>query len=309
MKKLTALILAVLIIFGCAVYSSANEAEDYDIIVEFKSDVLRFDKNAAEAEAEWLRPAVGLSVQFHKIERFESCKVMIDFDKNLLELGNVISTNLAVYSEGVYSTETGICAFAHLNDEYADRNESYSCSALCDLKIKDVGLHNINVTVDVRDLNGEKVDVKVKYEAPYEKIVDSSEIDCIDIDEAYLRYSVAYFDHGTRSCDILKNVKSKSAIIRDKNGNKLEENAVVPNDSLIVTLYEGYVADAVSVCIPFDVNCDGKVTAADARMVLRKAAYLESFDGLIFSAADVDGNRRITAADARTILRKAANIE
>lgn len=309
MKKLMALFLAVLIIFGCAVYSSANESEEYDIIIEFKENVLRFDENAADSEAEWLRSAVGLSVQFNKIERFESCKVMIDFDKNLLELGTVIQTPVAVYSQGVYPTETGVVAFAHINDEYADRNESYSCSAPCDFKIKGIGLHNINVTVDVRDLNGEKVDVKVKYEAPYEKIVDSSEIEYIDIDESYLRYSDAYFDYGTKVSDILEKVKGKNAVIRDKNGNILEADAVVPNDSVIVTLYEGYVADAVSVCIPFDVDCDGKVTAADARLVLRKAAYLESLDGFMFSAADIDGNRIITAADARSILRKAANLD
>lgn len=309
MKKLTALLLVFLMVFGCAVSSSATESEDYDIIVEFKTDVLRFDKNAAESVDEWLRPAVGLSVRFYNIERFESCKVIIDFDKNLLELGSVIQTPVAVYSQGVYPTETGVVAFAHINDEYADRSDSYSCSAPCDFKIKGIGLHNINVTVDVRDLNGEKVDVKVKYEAPYEKIVDSSEIEYIDIDKAYLRYSDAYFDYGTKVSDILEKVKSKNAIIRDRNGNVLEADAVVSNDSVIVTLYEGYVADAVSVCIPFDVDCDGKVTAADARHVLRQAAYLESLAGLMFSAADVNKSGNITAADARSILRKAANLE
>ena len=58
-----------------------------------------------------------------------------------------------------------------------------------------------------------------------------------------------------------------------------------------------------------DVNLDGKVTAADARLVLRMAAHLEPYpeaDSVVFKNADVNGNGRITAVDARIILRVVA---
>ncbi len=59
----------------------------------------------------------------------------------------------------------------------------------------------------------------------------------------------------------------------------------------------------------YDVNGDGKVTAADARMALRGAAQLSGLTGRYFFAADVNKDGRITASDARKILRRAAKLE
>ena len=58
-----------------------------------------------------------------------------------------------------------------------------------------------------------------------------------------------------------------------------------------------------------DVNNDGNVNAADARLVLRTAAKLETMTATQFSAADVMRDFSITAADARIILRVAAKLE
>ena len=60
-----------------------------------------------------------------------------------------------------------------------------------------------------------------------------------------------------------------------------------------------------------DVNNDGKVTAADARLALRAAVGLETYEPgtRAFKAADVDLNETLTAADARLILRKAVGYD
>ena len=60
-----------------------------------------------------------------------------------------------------------------------------------------------------------------------------------------------------------------------------------------------------------DVNGDGKVTAADARLALRRAVGLETYEAgsVKFLACDVDGNGKVTAADARKILRAAVGLE
>lgn len=60
-----------------------------------------------------------------------------------------------------------------------------------------------------------------------------------------------------------------------------------------------------------DVNLDGKITAADARLALRISARLENYpavDSVVFMNADVNGDGVITAADARIILRVSAAI-
>lgn len=74
----------------------------------------------------------------------------------------------------------------------------------------------------------------------------------------------------------------------------------------------------LAVCLAFpsfaagkvgDVNGDGNVTAADARLVLRHSASLEKLSEPYITYADADGNGKITAADARLILRVAANLD
>ena len=58
-----------------------------------------------------------------------------------------------------------------------------------------------------------------------------------------------------------------------------------------------------------DVTGDDKITAADARLVLRASAKLETLDENQLIIAEVTGDGKISAADARLILRAAAKLE
>ncbi len=58
-----------------------------------------------------------------------------------------------------------------------------------------------------------------------------------------------------------------------------------------------------------DINNDGKISASDARLVLRAAAKLENFNTEQTAAADVNGDNKITASDARKILRVSAKLD
>ena len=58
-----------------------------------------------------------------------------------------------------------------------------------------------------------------------------------------------------------------------------------------------------------DIDMDGKVTAADARLALRAAVGLETLTDEQKRRADMDGDGKITAGDGRTILRKATGAE
>ena len=58
-----------------------------------------------------------------------------------------------------------------------------------------------------------------------------------------------------------------------------------------------------------DVDGDGKVTASDARLALRAAVGLETFDAETTDVADADRDGKITASDARLILRAAVGLE
>lgn len=58
-----------------------------------------------------------------------------------------------------------------------------------------------------------------------------------------------------------------------------------------------------------DVDGDGKISAADARLALRASVNLEKLTDEQFKAADVNFDGVITAADARTTLRASVNLE
>ena len=58
-----------------------------------------------------------------------------------------------------------------------------------------------------------------------------------------------------------------------------------------------------------DINNDGKITAADARLLLRHTAKLESLDSETLKYSDANKDGRISAADARLLLRVSAKLE
>ena len=58
-----------------------------------------------------------------------------------------------------------------------------------------------------------------------------------------------------------------------------------------------------------DVDGNGKVTASDARTILRHASRLETIDPDYFGLADVNGDNSIKAGDARIALRMATKLE
>ena len=61
----------------------------------------------------------------------------------------------------------------------------------------------------------------------------------------------------------------------------------------------------VSAAISGDIDNDGKISAADARLVLRMSVGLEELDMM----ADVDSDGKVSAADARFILRASVGLE
>ncbi len=109
---------------------------------------------------------------------------------------------------------------------------------------------------------------------------------------------------------IAEAIKNENFAIVDKNGKELTTDEYIGTGSVIqIKDNSGKVINEYTVCVPNDVDGNGKTTAADARLALRGSAKLEKIDGVYATASDVDGNGKITAADARKILRVSAGLE
>ena len=76
-----------------------------------------------------------------------------------------------------------------------------------------------------------------------------------------------------------------------------------------VLLISTLLVSAVSALTSGDIDGNGKITATDARKVLRASVNLETLTAEEEKAGDVDGKPGISAADARLILRAAVGLE
>ena len=75
-------------------------------------------------------------------------------------------------------------------------------------------------------------------------------------------------------------------------------------------LIEDTIIDKIeSITYLGDVDGNGRITASDARIILRASAKLDVLDVRKFLVADVNSDSRITASDARTVLRMSARLE
>lgn len=74
-------------------------------------------------------------------------------------------------------------------------------------------------------------------------------------------------------------------------------------------LYAEYITTTSAPTDSPDLNSNGKVDAADARLILRASAKLDSLTTSQKKLADVNSDGNVTAADARTVLRMAAKLQ
>ena len=83
------------------------------------------------------------------------------------------------------------------------------------------------------------------------------------------------------------------------------------DDSAIITngLKFSFGNTEYSIILKGDVNADGKITAKDARTILRIAARLEQPDDVTKEAADIDSDGKATSKEARSVLRFAARLQ
>ncbi len=306
MKKILSILLITVILFLSASLSCFAEDDNYDIIVSV-ADVIIYDKDSVVSDA-FIPGTTAITVTFKGIERFSHCSVNVDYNTDLLKYETSDQTPIMTVISSCSRTKTGVRFSAKLGD-MAVPGKSYSDTRTAFLKVNGVGKHDMKISVDVKDLQGNPVDVRVKFAHPYENIVDVSEIDFVEFDEKYMKYSYAFFDNEMIVSDVLDLVRNDTVIVKNADGIVLSSDDKVTTNSRIVTLYEGFEADSLSICVKCDVNCDGKVTAGDARLALRASARLESLGLISQIAADVNGKSGVTAADARLILRKSAKLE
>jgi len=108
----------------------------------------------------------------------------------------------------------------------------------------------------------------------------------------------------TTAGDLMKNYPDGS-FMTDNYGYELEKNMyLVTGDLLFTPDGERYI-----ITVKGDVDGDGEILAADARLLLRASVGLTALDKAQTIAGDLENDGKITAGDARTALRVSVGLE
>lgn len=301
MKKCISLITTIVFVVLSCISVYAQNNDDYDIQISIPN-IIHYKESGN---------LIKFSVTFNEIERFERFQVFIDFDTNLLEFEYAQCADWIVVSEYGGATVTGV-EFSARGTEWIEGDNSYSSTISGWVKVKGTGKHNINIRVEAKDKDGNPMDAKVKFTAPCDEIADISQLDYIKIEEKYLyneKPKHAFFDIGTSVSEVIDLVDAENVAVKNAAGEIMAPEALIATGSRIVTLFKGYEVDFENVCIKYDVDCDGEITASDARKALRFSANLENLDDIQIYAANVNGDDSVTAGDSRIILRVSAGLE
>lgn len=213
-------------------------------------------------------------------------------------------------------------------------NESRVCSICNEIEVKDIDAlgHTADEWTVIKDPTTITVGIKegictVCGETFTADIDVLTEVLPDDVTKLSFTDDASIYFNETRTClmgvngsttvaDVLLQFNYPSyIIITDSELNQLNNNDYVPTGGYIILVRYNEETqkydpiDTVYLVAMGDVNCDGDITAADARLVLRNSANLESFTDIVKMAADVDNNGEITAADARKVLRVSAGLE
>ncbi len=114
---------------------------------------------------------------------------------------------------------------------------------------------------------------------------------------------------GTKVSDMIDAVP-ENTVVQTADGKEAERDTLIATGMKIVMKdNKGKAIDTRVVIVPGDVDCDGTVTASDARNALRKSVELESLDIYQTAAADIQQDANVGADDARAILRNSVGLE
>ena len=102
--------------------------------------------------------------------------------------------------------------------------------------------------------------------------------------------------------------KTSALSVYEFRSNFNEDLTFAPDAVTVKNALKFTCGDEYTVILKGDVNSDGGITAADARIILRMSAKLETPDEVQKSAADINSDGKVTSSEARTVLRFSAKL-
>ncbi len=146
------------------------------------------------------------------------------------------------------------------------------------------------------------------------KEIAKREINFVDCEYAVLRGKRIFTYVGVSADKLLAQGDKNTYIVASKD-NSVPVVKEVYNGYIFVAPVrpevEGSVEKKLEIVVMGDTNSDGKISAEDARYILRTSVELEKVDAdtLMFDTCDINKDGKISAADARSALRASVELE
>ncbi len=253
-----------------------------------------------------LGEAVTFTIPVEEFPESEKTKIVFGFNKDVLALRGIIADKAVTYTEE--KTQDG---FFLIFDRCENMNGGVR--VVFDVKGKgkpDFFINSLKITQTGEDyiMTGCNTPVNYVYERnEIAEIILSDKFECYrEEDILYLPFTVTEKDFEGQ---ITSNIGEYGADLGKRFASSGYTDRPVVSGEEIVARTGGEVSDRIKICIIGDTNCNGKVTAADARLALRHSARLENLTDISFLSSDADRNGKISSADARKILRVSAGID
>lgn len=349
MKRIIAVFFCVAVVFSLAVIPVSAENETPKVTVEFVN-IFYGETFISEDGKELFAigytqsvPVVGqkcnISVALDDFESLSSGNMKIKYNSQTVNYKGDSEPLEGTYDDfdhpytwerdylkaEVISESAGLYEYEIIAD-----GREFKQTTLCTLEFETIALGTFDFEIefsDLKDKDGNEINFETEiieiplYTHTEDELPDTPVLDqekCLTYGMAlsmeYVKTELAYPMTVGEFIDSV-DCDTGYGIIVDCDGNVLDRDDPVPTGATFKQCYDNAAMFETTLTVIGDVTCDGKITAADARKILRITAKLEKVGNddvgtAIQNAANpAQGQNMIEAKDARAVLRYAAGLE
>lgn len=309
MKKIISAVLIFVLIMGLSSTSFAAQTDDLKLRARAPEVLLNSETDYYVNGEDII---FTVRIFDHDIFNLEQVKIYIDCNKNVLKYkGERIVASSQRTEFAIDETETGyVITFTH-------NTQMNTCvfvlGAGFTFSVDDVALPDVKTRAEIKYADKDAREAVFGASLPINEIFEREEIPVLSLTgdlAVFAENGVLYLDDAKSLSELKQKITStipEYKVVYDSFGDE-ERDYSVTGDKYYIE-FGGYRSDEIEVCVVGDVDRNGKITAADARLALTYSAKTAVFPENFPKSADIDRDGRMTASDVRKILRVASKID